>query len=113
MMPEIARASTIPSSWYTRPEVLAIENEPIFLHTWQAVGQAVKVANPGDYFACEVAAEAVDFSDEIQQEDITICKDVQTGLQSGTYDRGRSVKRENGVYDFHALLEEFLGGALD
>lgn len=58
-MPDIARASTIPSSWYTRPEVLAIENERIFLHTWQPVGQAAKVANPGDYFACEVAGEPI------------------------------------------------------
>jgi hypothetical protein len=34
--------------------------------------------------------------------------------QSRPYDRGRySVKRENGVYNFHALLEELLGGALD
>ena len=113
-MPEIARASTIPSSWYTRPEVLAIENERIFLHTWQAVEQAAKVANHGDYFSCEVAGEPVDFSDQIQQEDITICENVQKGLQSRTYDRGRySVKRENGVHHFHALLEEFLGGALD
>jgi choline monooxygenase len=51
----------------------------------------------------------VAFSDEIQQEDIRICQNVQKGLQSRTYDTGRlSVKRENGVHHFHLLLNEFL-----
>jgi len=47
----------------------------------------------------------IDFSDEIQQEDIRICESVQRGLRSQHYDRGRfSVKRENGVHHFHGLL---------
>ena len=51
----------------------------------------------------------IDFSDEIQQEDIRICESVQRGLRSQYYDRGRfSVKRENGVHHFHGLLAEFL-----
>jgi choline monooxygenase len=52
---------------------------------------------------------AVAFSDEVQQEDIELCRSVQRGLNSSTYDRGRySVKRENGVHHFHMLLSEFL-----
>ncbi len=48
--------------------------------------------------------ETVDFSDEIQREDIAICEAVQKGLTSRTYDRGRySVRRENGVHHFHVL----------
>ena len=58
----------------------------------------------------EISQETVAFSHEVQQEDIKICENVQKGLASRTYDRGRySVKRENGVYHFHRLLEEFLG----
>ena len=42
--------------------------------------------------------------------DIVLCTNVQRGLRSSTYDRGRySVKRENGVHHFHMLLSEFLG----
>jgi len=53
---------------------------------------------------------AIAFSDEVQQEDIMLCENVQKGLHSSTYDRGRySVKRENGVHHFHMLLSEFLG----
>jgi choline monooxygenase len=51
----------------------------------------------------------VAFSDEIQQEDIRICEDVQRGLASRAYERGRySVRRENGVHHYHRLLAERL-----
>jgi phenylpropionate dioxygenase-like ring-hydroxylating dioxygenase large terminal subunit len=66
-----------------------------------------------DLFAPQVREriqKAVAFSDEVQQEDILLCENVQRGLRSFTYDRGRySVKRENGVHHFHKLLAEFLG----
>jgi choline monooxygenase len=58
----------------------------------------------------ERIARAIAFSDEVQQEDIMLCSNVQKGLHSAAYDRGRySVKRENGVHHFHMLLREFLG----
>jgi len=51
----------------------------------------------------------VEFSDEIQDEDVEICEAVQRNLRSRVYDRGRySVKREQGVHHFHSLLHEFL-----
>ena len=57
----------------------------------------------------ERVKKAVAFSEEVQQEDIGLCENVQKGLRSSTYDRGRySVKRENGVHHFHMLLSEFL-----
>jgi phenylpropionate dioxygenase-like ring-hydroxylating dioxygenase large terminal subunit len=52
---------------------------------------------------------AIAFSDQVQREDMAICRDVQRGLGSRSYDRGRlSVRRENGVHHFHLLLDEFL-----
>jgi choline monooxygenase len=71
-----------------------------------------------EWFFHDVASEksrervkrAIGFSDEVQREDICLCENVQRGLRSSTYDRGRySVKRENGVHHFHMLLDEFLG----
>lgn len=60
-------------------------------------------------FGGDVAQATIDFSDEIQQEDIKICESVQKGLHSRSYSQGRfSVKRENGVHHFHGLLAEFL-----
>ena len=57
----------------------------------------------------ERVRKAVEFSEEVQNEDIGLCESVQRGLRSATYDRGRySVRRENGVHHFHMLLREFL-----
>lgn len=54
---DLSRAATLPARWYTDPRMLELENNKIFGRTWQAVGHARKVANPGDYFACEVMGE--------------------------------------------------------
>jgi choline monooxygenase len=66
---------------------------------------------PGTGEGWESMQEIIKFSDEIQQEDIEICLNVQKGLKSKAYDRGRfSVLRENGVHHFQSLLHEFLTG---
>src|SRR5438270_303559 len=52
--PDLARAATMPSRWYTAPEFLALEKERIFARTWQAVGRIDEVARIGDFFTCEV-----------------------------------------------------------
>jgi len=57
----------------------------------------------------EALKRTIEFSDEIQREDIAICEAVQRGLRSRTYSSGRySVKRENGVHHFHGLLANLL-----
>jgi choline monooxygenase len=57
----------------------------------------------------EELARSLEFSDEIQREDIEICEAVQRGLRSNTYRSGRySVARENGLHHFHGLLSRFL-----
>ncbi len=64
---------------------------------------------PADPASDERWSRLVEFSDEIQAEDIEICEVVQRNLRSRVYDRGRySAKRENGVHHFHSLLHEFL-----
>ncbi len=57
----------------------------------------------------EDLSAAIAFSDQVQREDMAICRDVQRGLSSRSYDRGRfSARRENGVHHFHLLLDELL-----
>ncbi|MDX2184565.1 MAG: SRPBCC family protein [Gemmatimonadaceae bacterium] len=64
---------------------------------------------PADPATDPVWSRRVNFSDEIQAEDIEICEVVQKNLRSRVYDRGRySAARENGVHHFHSLLHEFL-----
>src|SRR5882724_3986316 len=63
--------------------------------------------NPDDPDVKKTISQTIEFSDEIQIEDIAICEAVQRGLRSRTYNAGRySVKRENGVHHFHGLLAE-------
>lgn len=50
-------------------------------------------------------ARDVEFSDEVQDEDVTICEDVQRGLASGSYEAGRlNPLRENAVHHFHEMV---------
>jgi choline monooxygenase len=67
-------------------------------------------ADPGTGAGWESMQQTIAFSDEIQQEDIVICEQVQRGLRSRAYDTGRfSARRENGVYHFQNLVREYLG----
>jgi len=51
------------------------------------------------------------FSDEVQDEDATICEDVQRGLASGSYQPGRlNPLRENAVHHFQELLRRAYRG---
>jgi choline monooxygenase len=53
------------------------------------------------------AKASVEFSHQIQIEDVAICEIVQKNLQSRSYSRGRfSVKQEKGVHAFHCMYEE-------
>ena len=55
--PNLARASTLPSSSYVDPLVLEKEQRAIFSRTWQLVGRAEQVAEPGGYFTAQIANE--------------------------------------------------------
>jgi choline monooxygenase len=53
------------------------------------------------------AKTSVEFSNQIQIEDVAICETVQKNLRSRSYSRGRySVKQEKGVHAFHRMYAE-------
>jgi choline monooxygenase len=55
------------------------------------------------------AKASVEFSDQIQIEDVAICEAVQKNLRSRSYTRGRfSVKQEKGVHAFHRMYAEVM-----
>jgi choline monooxygenase len=65
--------------------------------------------DPGRPGLQETLRQTIEFSDEIQREDVAICEAVQKGLESRTYDVGRfSVRRESGVHHFHRLYADAL-----
>jgi len=48
-----------PSAWYRDPNFLDKETELILSRTWQFVGRAEQVANPGDYFTVDLFGESI------------------------------------------------------
>ena len=58
---EISRAWTLPASLYTSQEIFVAEKERIFARTWQVVGHASQVAQPGDFFTTEFIGEPLLF----------------------------------------------------
>jgi choline monooxygenase len=66
---------------------------------------------PEKDFGSAAAKASVEFSDQIQIEDVAICEIVQKNLRSRSYERGRySVKQEKGVHAFHRMYAEAMGG---
>jgi choline monooxygenase len=56
---KLSEARTIPSAWYTDPRIADLERRAVFSRTWQAVGRADQVAEPGQYLTATVAGEPV------------------------------------------------------
>ena len=55
------------------------------------------------------AKASVEFSDQIQLEDVAICETVQKNLRSRSYSRGRfSTTQEKGVHAFHRMYAEIM-----
>ncbi len=51
------QARTMPPSYYTSAEFLALEEEHIFRKEWVCVGHTGEIPNPGDYFTTELVGE--------------------------------------------------------
>jgi phenylpropionate dioxygenase-like ring-hydroxylating dioxygenase large terminal subunit len=55
----LAEALTPPSSWYVDPRILELERSAVFARSWQVVGRADQVREPGQYITCELAREPI------------------------------------------------------
>lgn len=55
----LERSRTLPGSWYTSPEIAALEREAVFARTWQLVGRREQVAAPGAYLTADIAGEPI------------------------------------------------------
>jgi choline monooxygenase len=55
----LAEASTPPSSWYTDPRFIELERWTVFTRSWQMVGRAEQIREPGQYITCDLAGEPI------------------------------------------------------
>ncbi len=55
----LREASTIPGPWYVDPRVAELERQTVFGRTWQVVGRAEQVMQPGQFITTELAGEPI------------------------------------------------------
>ncbi|HJZ69417.1 MAG TPA: aromatic ring-hydroxylating dioxygenase subunit alpha [Blastocatellia bacterium] len=55
----LAEASTIPASWYTDPRIFELERRTVFCNSWQMVGRADQLCEPGQFITREIAGEPI------------------------------------------------------
>jgi choline monooxygenase len=73
----LAEASTLPSSWYTDSRILELERHTVFSRSWQLLGRAAQVREPGQYVTGEIAGEpvlVVRGSDDVLRGFFNVCR---------------------------------------
>src|SRR5262245_40197927 len=55
----LERAATIPNTWYSNPDIYELERQAVFGDTWQIIGRADQVREPGSFFTMELAGEPI------------------------------------------------------
>ena len=103
----VERSGTLPSDWYTSPELYDLERRTLFREVWHCVGRTDQVAEPGQYFTCEVADEQVVVSrgrDGELRAMSNVCRHRASTILEGT-GRTRSVMR----CPYHAWTYELDG----
>ncbi len=73
----LEQAATIPSSWYTNQRIYDLELQSVFAHSWQMIGLAERLAEPGQYLTCEISGEpivAVRGNDNVLRAFYNVCR---------------------------------------
>ena len=55
----LAEALTPPASWYVDPRIFELEQRTVFARSWQMIGRADQVREPGQYISGELAREPI------------------------------------------------------
>jgi choline monooxygenase len=55
----LEQASTPPSSWYTDSRILELEEHTVFRRSWQLIGRADQLREPGEYRSTAIAGEPI------------------------------------------------------
>jgi choline monooxygenase len=73
----LAEASTIPAPWYVDERVAELERQTVFSQSWQVLGRAAQVAQPGQFVTATIAGEpivAVRGSDGVLRAFYNVCR---------------------------------------
>jgi len=53
------QAATIPASWYIDQRLYSLELQTVFTRSWQMIGLAERLSEPGQYVTCEISGEPI------------------------------------------------------
>jgi len=73
----LEEASTLSAGWYVDPRIAELERRAVFGHTWQMIGRADQLREPGQYVTAEVAGEpivAVRGGDNVLRAFFNVCR---------------------------------------
>src|SRR6266545_8255154 len=55
----LSESFTPPSPWYNHPEILELERTTVFSRSWQCIGRADQIREPGQYITHSIADEPI------------------------------------------------------
>lgn len=105
---DLARAATLPASWYTDPRMLPLEREHIFWRSWQPVAALENLARIGDFVTCEVQGEPLVITRDLKGElraYFNVCRHRAGPVAAGRGNRKSLQCRYHGwTYDLNGKL---------
>lgn len=91
----LAEAWTIPAPWYTDPRITDLERMTVFSRSWQMVGRADQVREPGQYITWDLAGEpilVVRGSDRILRGFFNVCRHHGAAVMTEAEGRTRNLR---------------------
>jgi choline monooxygenase len=113
----LAEAFTPPSSWYVDPRVFELERRSVFAQSWQMLGRADQVSEPGQYITGELAGDpvlVVRGTDEVVRGFFNVCRHHAAAVMTKTEGRSETLRcpYHGWTYDLQGALTitpEFAG----
>jgi choline monooxygenase len=91
----LAEASTIPASWYLDPRIMELERRTVFARSWQLVGRADQVREPGQFITWEIGGEpllVVRGDDEVLRGFFNVCRHHAAAVMTEPEGKARNLR---------------------
>ena len=110
----LSEASTPPSSWYTDPRILELEQKTVLSQSWQFVGRTDQLGDPGNYITCDVAGEPIVVvvgNDNVPRGFFNVCRHHAAAVMTQSEGRAENLRcpYHGWTYDLEGALVAYAG----
>jgi len=91
----LAEARTIPAAWYLDQRIAELERQTVFSRSWQLVGRAEQVSEPGQYITGELAGEPlliVRGNDQVLRGFFNVCRHHAAAVMTAAEGEARNLR---------------------